>query len=134
MYTARMIYDDFRDSYPELWRRGITYGICGYMTIELLIPGVGRFNYRSDTDSIICLERWEDEKEIKRKEKESRSDMYERFCDIARQYMRDNKMTHQEFADKVRISRQSLSKYLLGDSIPKVSTMRRICECIGYEL
>lgn len=127
-YTARVLFMEFRKEYPELWRRGTTYSLSGYMTIEVLIPDVGKLIYSKYDNSLVWLERRANESEYVRPE------LYNRFCIFVRAYIRDHNMTYQEFADYVSVSRQSLSKYLNGDRMPKVSTMRNICRQIKINI
>lgn len=124
------VFNEFKKTYPDLVRRGMSYEPYDMETIKVYIPGVGKLIYENYNHRITWLEHWKDEKLIKQQEKEMRPEMYERFCIIIENYMRSNRMTHQEFADTVGVSRQMLSKYLNGDAIPKVSTMRRICKII----
>ena len=128
------IYREFNELYPELRRRGTSYAPYGYMTIEIRIPSVGRFKYNYDDGQLECLEEWTDEREIKRKEKEIRPVMYDEFCTAIERYLQNYRLTQQQFADMVGISSRSISKYLTGVSVPKVSTMRRICETINVNL
>lgn len=128
------IYEEFKELYPELWRKGTSYSPYGYMTIEIRIPAVGKFSYDYRDGRLECLEKWVDEKEVRSREKEQRPVMYDKFCRIVETYLYENDITHQQFANKVGISRQTLSKYLNGNATPKVSTMRRICETISINL
>lgn len=128
------IYKEFKELYPELIRRGISFSPYGYMAIEIRIPSVGMFKYDYTDGQLECIEEWISPKEIKQMEKEQRPDMYDNFCRTINSYLREHRVTHQQFADMVDISRMSLSKYLNGTSIPKVSTMRRICKQINVDL
>lgn len=132
--TWRMIFTSFKKSYPELCRRGMSYQPYGQMTIRVMIPGVGKILYDCEKDDITWIERWRDEEEEKRLAIERRPSMYEHFVETIINYMDENQMTHQEFADMVGISRISISKYLNGRSIPKVSTMLEICEKINIDI
>lgn len=124
----------FKQLYPNLIRRGISYEPYDKDFMVVRIPGVGKLLYDMYYDEINWLEHWEDKAKIKLREKERRSELYERFCFVIKRYLHDNHMTHQQFADMVGISRKSLSKYLNGDSIPKTSTMKRICETIDIDI
>lgn len=128
------IYNEFKDLYPELCKRGTSYSPCGYMTIEIRVPSVGIFLYDYQDGHLKCVEEFVNEREVRLREKELRPNMYKEFQCIVKDYLYNNHMTHQQFADLVHISRQTLSKYLNGDAIPKVSTMRRIYETININL
>lgn len=128
------VFNEFKKRYPHLVRRGMSYEPYDQGAITVYIPGVGKLIYENLHHKIVWLEHWEDEKLIRQREKEQRPEIYERFRMSVGNYMRTNHMTHQEFADMVGISRQMLSKYLNGDVIPKVSTMRRICKNIHIDI
>lgn len=134
MLSARIILKEFKSLHPDLWTRGSMCTICGYMTAEIRIPTKGIILYNIETDTITWLERWVDEKEVKRKEKEKRPKNYIYFCFVISEYLKKHRMTQQEFADMVGISRRSLSKYLNGNAIPKSSTMRNILNQINIDI
>lgn len=133
-YSWSKIFKEFRESYPELWRRGTTYRPYSLMAIEIAIPCVGKLIYDRDADEIFWLEHWVDDAAIRKREKDMRPDMSERFCDTVKNYINTHGMTQQQFADFVGISRYMLNGYLNGRTIPKISTMRKICECINVNI
>lgn len=133
-YAGAKIFNEFKELHPNLIRRGITYKLCDRRAIEMLIPGAGKLIYQSDRDKIIWIERYNDEKEIKRQEKKNRYKMYIRFRFLVEEFMKNRNMTQHEFSEYVEISRQSLSRYLNGSSIPKVSTMRQICKHMNIDI
>ena len=126
--VAKKIFDEFRDLYPEYWRRGTTYCEIDDDSIEIRIPQVGKLIYDNYYDEIKWIERCESAKE------EDRSELYQYFVEVVKNYIDEYGVTQQEFADYVGISRQMLSKYLNGDSIPKIDTMRRICKIINVDI
>lgn len=128
------VFNEFKKQYTHLVRRGMSYEPYDHESITVYIPGVGKLIYENLHHRITWLEHWKDEKLIKQQEKEHRPEMYEEFCVVIKDYIKNNRMTHQEFADMVGISSRSISKYLNGDAIPKVSTMKRICETINIKI
>ena len=124
----------FKQAYPELNRYGNTYQECGNMVINILIPNVGKVRYDYFDNELTWLEVWEDPRKTKRLENEYRPQTYEFFCSAIKQYMDDNQMTQEEFAEMVDISRRSLIKYLNGHAIPKVNTMQRILKTININI
>jgi DNA-binding XRE family transcriptional regulator len=128
-----MLFGDFRKAYPDLWRNGTTYEPYGFMSILIKIPGRGKVIYEYFGDKLTWLEHWIDENEIKEKEREMRPKLYDYFCFMIEEYMKDTGATQQDLADISGISRQSINKYLTGKSIPKNSTMKKICDSIGIE-
>lgn len=130
----RTIYKEFKELYPEMIRRGTSFSPYGYMAIEIRIPSDGIYIYDYADGQLRCVKKYFDRNEIKRLEKEQRPELYDNFCRVINLYLQEHRMTHQQFADTVDISRKSLSKYLNGTSIPKVSTMRRICKQINIDI
>lgn len=128
------IFKQFRQTYPELWVHGTSFQPYGYLVIKIWIPTKGIILYNYQTEDITWLEHWVDEKAIKLTEDEMRPEMYDTFCFVVERYMKDRHLTQQQFADKVGISRMSLNAYLNGRKIPKVNTMRRICEAIHINI
>lgn len=134
MTEFRTTVNRFKELCPELICWNITYEENGYMNIIIHVPKKGKLIFDYPTDSLKWIEEWTDEKELKQQEREMRPDMYNQFCDKVEQYMYDHRLTHQQFADMVGISRWSLSRYLNNERIPKVSTMRRICEAANIDI
>lgn len=126
--------DQFKTKHPDLIKRGISYEPYDNMSIVVRIPCEGKLIYELFGDRITWLERWPDEKSIKMKDREMRQKDYTYFCFAVKQYMRDNHMSQQAFADIVGISRHSLSYYLNGRLIPKTNTMRRILKVIEKDI
>lgn len=133
-YTWKMIFRDFRYAYPELWRSGTVFSPHGFMSILVSIPGRGKLVYEYFGDKITWLEEWEDEKEIKQKEKEMRPKTYGYFVFIVNEYMKKFGYTQQDIADISGVSRISINKYLTGRSVPKTSTMKKICDSLGIDI
>ena len=129
-----IIYDEFKELYPELWRRGTTYSPSGYNAIEVRIPSVGIYKYDYSDGQLYCLEKWMDKEEMKIHKQIHRASAGDWFRKTVETYLHTNDLTHQEFADRVGISRQILSKYLNGSATPKMNTMSRICETININL
>ena len=132
-YTARMLFKDFRDTYPELWRYGSEFELCGFMTILIKIPTVGVVVYEYFGNKITWLERWEDPKDLKRRKKELRLKEYDYFKFIVLDKMELEKLSQRDVANITGYSRKSINEYLSGKSIPKRSTMVAIMDALGVE-
>lgn len=132
-YTARMLFKDFRRAYPELWRYGTEYDLCGFMTIHIKIPTVGVVTYEHFGDKLTWLERWEDPKEQRRREIESRMKEYGYFKFVVLDKMEFENLSQRDVANITGYSRKSINEYLTGKSIPKRSTMIAITEALGID-
>ena len=88
---------------------------------------------REISDNLI-LQTLRDEKELKEKERSIRPVMYEQFCSDVVNYLKDHRMTQQQFADMVGLSRWSLNRYINGEQIPKTSTMRHIYKIMNIDI
>lgn len=133
-YTARMMFTEFRKARPEFWRPGTNYRLAGYMKIEIMSPGVGRFLYSPTLHTIEWLERWVDPKYIKKIEKLNRPDDYLRFIEELKTIMETKKLTQEAISLVSGVSRQSINAYLSGRKIPKTSTMRKIGNPLGIDI
>lgn len=137
MRGYRKVLLQFKRDHPELWKRGISYEPYGYMSIKISIPGKGRLIYDpvgTTKGKITWLEHWVDENESKCLEDEKRSDMYQTFLNKIRFYQREFGATQEDIAKLSGVSSRSIRKYLNGYAVPKVSTMRKICESLGLSI
>jgi DNA-binding XRE family transcriptional regulator len=128
-----MLFRDFRDAYPDLWRRGSDYQLIGYMSILVSIPAVGKLKYEYFGDKITWLERWEDPRATKRLDEERRRKDYSYFQFAVQDKMDELGLSQGDVADITGYSRKSINAYLTGRSIPKLSTMIDITEALGIE-
>ena len=125
-FSWRMIFDDFKKTYPALWRRGTVFQPHDFMTILVTIPGVGKYTYEYYHKRLITIEEFEDE-EAKRWD---RIEEYERRVedfkvDIPR-IMEERDLTQQDVSELTGISRVSINQYLSGKKTPKLSTIEKI--------
>lgn len=135
--TYKRIFRMFKEDYPELVVRGTCYIPHAYMEIEVFIPTKGKLIYNPvgvESGKIRWEERWVDEKAIKREEREKRPDMYQTFLSLIDTYQKETFATQGDIAKLSGVSRRSINKYLSGIVMPKVSTMRRICESLGIDI
>lgn len=56
------------------------------------------------------------------------------FKDRLKQYRQDNNLTQDEFAEKLYISRQAVSKYETGRGYPSIDVMSKLAELMGISL
>ena len=120
------IFEDFRRTYPSVWRRGTVFQPYGFMTILIIVPGVGKFKYEYYGKHLITIEEFED-KEAKRWDRidERERRIIEMKEDLPR-IMRERNLTQQDVADLSGVSRESINKYLSGRKSPKLSTLEKI--------
>ena len=132
-YTARMLFRDFREAYPELWCRGCYYQLTGFMQITISIPNKGRVIYEYFGNKLTWLERWKSSDEVRERSKMLRINTYEYFLERVDTEMIERNLTQQDIADMSGISRISINKYLGRRAIPKMSTMKQICDSLGID-
>lgn len=132
-YTARMLFNDFREAYPELWRYGTQYELCDVMTILIQIPTVGKLTYCYHGDKITWLEHWEDPKAKKAELANKRFDDYSYFLFMLKDIMEYRRLSQSDVADMTGYSRQSINAYLSGRTFPKYDTMKDIMNKLGFE-
>lgn len=130
-YTWQMIFRDFRQAYPDLWRYGTTYQPHEHMAIMVFIPNVGKLIYERIPNEITWLERYNDPMKLRFKEKEMRPKQYTYFVFLLKEYMKDTGATQQEIAEKSGVSRKSINGYLTGRLMPKLKTMQQVCDALN---
>lgn len=133
-YSARMLFRDFREAHPDLWRRGSNFRLVDFMKILIYAPGLGKFTYEYFGDKITWIERWEDEREVKKKERAARPKKYTQFIFQLEQYMTETGYTQSDISRITGVSRKSINAYMSGKSIPKTSTMEKICNILNLKL
>lgn len=127
--TVNQMYLIFQSNHLDLCERGMVKSLDKSGRLEIVIPSRGTLLYDADFDMI----EWVDKREVIDKDI-SRNESYEKFCEVIEDYTYANHMSDQKFADMVGISRRMLSRYLNGHAVPKLSTMKRICESIGVDI
>lgn len=134
-YTAKRIFEDFRNDYPELWRYGTQYYLCGIMTILVKIPTIGVLTYekKERTNVLTWLERWEDPREKKFRERDNHRKDYEYFVFMLEDIMKTRNLSQQDVSNMTGYSRISINRYLSGQTIPKRSTMREIADALDFD-
>ncbi len=133
----RKIWRMFKDEHPELIVRGISYTPWTYQEIKVYIPRKGVLIYNSvgaNGSKITWIERWNDERTIKEKEREMRPDIYQNLLKELFKYQEKTGSSQGDIARLTGMSRKSINKYLSGSVAPKVSTMRQIAEALGIEI
>lgn len=134
----KRIFRWFKKDYPELCVRGINFLPYGYQEILVIIPRKGKLIYNSvgvEGTKIEWLEGpYEDERNIKQREREYRPEMYQNFLREIDYYQEITGATQVDIARITGVSRKSINKYLQGAKAPKVSTMRKIAEALGIDI
>ena len=133
----KRLYRKFKEEYPELVRYGTQWFAYGYQAIEILIPRVGKLIFRdggSYIGTIEWLEHWVDERAVKQKERDMRPEMYLNFLREIDHYQKMTGSSQKDIAEATGLSRQSINKYLSGETAPKVSTMKKICDALGIDI
>ena len=133
-YSHHMLFKEFRRRYPQLWRRGTHYELCGNTSIRIRIPTVGILVYEYIGHHITWEKRWEDPAVAKNNAKEARFDMYQRFLSEIDIFQKETGVTQKRISEITGISQHSVSKYLSGVVMPKMSTMRLMAERLGIDI
>lgn len=134
-YTAKRLFEDFRNDYPELWRYGTHYYLYGIMTILIKIPTVGVLTYEKKecTNVLTWLEHWDDPKEKRFRERENHRKDYEYFIFMLEDIMNTRGLSQRDVSNLTGYSRVSINRYLSGQTIPKRSTMEEIADVLDFD-
>ena len=139
-YNLNRAFKEFKSIYPNLVTRGITFqpDEDNPMSIIIFAPNVGKMRYDIYSKRVSWIEYWEREKvrkeRIKEEKMEQRFNMYNNFLDKIDIYRKETGATQEYISEKTGISRWSLSKYLNKTRIPKIITMKHICESLGIDI
>ena len=133
-YSHHMLFKEFRHHYPQLWRRGTHYELCGNTSIRVRIPTVGVLVYEYIGHHITWEKRWEDPVITKENTKEERFDMYQRFLSEIDIFQKETGATQATIAELTGISRKSVNRYLSGAAMPKTATMQSMAEKLGIDI
>lgn len=55
------------------------------------------------------------------------------ICGKIRKLIEEKGMTHQEIADAIGVSRQTISNWVSGNKTPRMDKFDKICEVLGVE-
>ena len=133
-YSHHMLVKEVRHHYPQLWRRGTNYELCGNTSIRVSIPTVGILVYEYIGHHITWEKCWEDPVITKENTKEERFDMYQRFLSEIDIFQKETGATQATIAELTGISRTSVNRYLSGVAMPKTATMRSMAEKLGIDI
>lgn len=136
-YTTRMIFNDFRKKHPHLWERGTTYSPFEFRKIIVWIPRKGKLIYDHFHNMVFWQEYWgnlEDATGIVEDRQKKRECMYERFVREIDVYQKKSGASQSAIAEISGVSRQKINEYMNGKCIPKISTMKKICESLGIDI
>lgn len=132
-FSWQRIFDDFKKTYPTLWRRGTVFQPYDFMTILVTIPGVGKYTYEYYHKRLITIEEFEDEESKRWDRIEERERRVENFKVDIPQIMEERNLTQQEISELTGVSRVSINQYLSGNKIPKLSTIEKIYKGLSLD-
>lgn len=132
------LFRQFRKEFPNLWTYGTNWEPHGYREIRIIIPGKGSLIY-NEVGTFNGKIIWEappkeDPKEIKKKEREMRPEMYQKFLEEIHWYQYCTGATQGDIAKYSGVSRQKINAYITGRCVPKVITMRKIADALGLDI
>lgn len=133
-YTTEMMFKDFREDYPNLWRRGSSFENYNDMTIRVRIPGVGKVIYNPYKRTIEWEEKYKDPQQVKEEEREKRLDLYDFFLEAIEYYQRVTGLSQDEIAEFSGMSRASINRYLNLHRMPTTKIMLHILNSLGIEI
>ena len=121
-YSWRMVFEDFKNTYPDLWKRGTSYEPSNFMEINIFIPGDGKYKYDYYGKKLTLVEKYltiEQERYLKvfKREEAVRKMAID---------MRERKVTQRKLSQVSGISRESINAYISGRKTPKQSTLDKL--------
>lgn len=130
-YVEDELYAAFLKAYPELKDRGTQYYGVGFDTIRIRMPTKGCAIFNRFGNKLTWLDHNGDKEYEKRARTERREKLRDLFVEALLIFQEDTGMTQGEIAEDTSISRRKINEYINHKRIPKVSTMRSICEALN---
>ena len=124
----RKLFSKFKQLYPDLCTRGMSFEPYGFDGIRIYIPGKGVLIY--DDSKLFNKVTWEKRTEEQEDPKAQRADKYDAFMFEITELQHKLGLTQTDIAKRSGISRKSINRYLGGIAIPKISTMNKILESL----
>ena len=126
-YSWAMVFDDFRKTYPNVWRRGTSYEPYDFMAITVIVPGDGKYKYECYGKKLTLVEKYQTKK------REKYSQIFERGQEVRKmeKVMRERKITQRRLSQVSGISRESINGYISGRKTPKQSTLVKLTNAMN---
>lgn len=126
-YSWAMVFDDFRKTYPNVWRRGTSYEPYDFMAITVIVPGDGKYKYEYYGKKLTLVEKYQTKK------REKYSQIFERGQEVRKmeKVMRERKITQRRLSQVSGISRESINGYISGRKTPKQSTLVKLTNAMN---
>ena len=126
-YSWAMVFDDFRKTYPNVWKRGTSYEPCDFMAITVVIPGDGKYKYEYYGKKLTLVKKYQTKK------REKYSQIFERGQEVRKmeKVMRERKITQRRLSQVSGISRESINGYISGRKTPKQSTLVKLTNAMN---
>ena len=126
-YSWAMVFDDFRKTYPDVWRRGTSYEPYDFMAITVIVPGDGKYKYEYYGKKLTLVEKYQTKK------REKYSQIFERGQEVRKmeKVMRERKITQRRLSQVSGISRESINGYISGRKTPKQSTLVKLTNAMN---
>lgn len=128
-YTYAMLFRDFREAYPNKWRKGTSYLPDGFMSIKVRIPNDGEYKYEYFGNKLTLIEPYMDPIKMKYwKIFEREQQMF-----LIASTMKKRGINQSYLSEMTGISRQSINQYISGKRVPKQSTIDIMMTALGIE-
>ena len=118
-FSWKMVFNDFKEHYPDKWRRGTSYESSDFMSIIVMIPNDGKYKYEYFGKKLTLIE-----KQLTRNQRKYLKvfEREEAARDIFR-LMREKNISQRKLSQLSGISRESINRYHSGFMTPKNSTI-----------
>lgn len=126
-YSYHMLFGDFKEAYPNKWRRGTSYKPDGFMSIKVYIPQDGIYKYEFFGNRLTLLEEYVDPVKVRVRKRFERDVQMEHISET----MKNRGISQKDLSSMSGVSRQSINKYLSHDRTPKQSTVDILMDALG---
>lgn len=126
-YSWRMLFNDFKDHYPNKWRRGTTYEPYDHMSIIISIPEDGKYKYEFFGNRLTLIEQYHTKSQNKYLKKFEREEAIHNIFNE----MKQRKITQSRLSRESGISRESINRYKSGVKTPTWNTINLLRDVIN---
>lgn len=126
-YSWRMLFNDFKEHYPNKWRRGTTYEPYDHMTIIISIPEDGKYKYEFFGSKLTLIEQYHTKSQNKYLKKFEREEAIHNIFNE----MKQRKITQSRLSRESGISRESINRYKSGVKTPTWNTINLLHDVIN---
>lgn len=121
--TWKMIYDEFKNTYPSKRKEAIHYEPFGFAEILIFMKDGSKYVYNHQYRRLRCIR---DPRPIPEPEPINDEEWLNEFSKKLRKAMKNKHVNQRELSELTGVSRQAINRYLNCEREPGITTVRKI--------